>query len=159
VASRWVVGTLDRFAWLDLGAVPSQRRRPIDTNELSISSLSDTGLPRSKAAGRLEMSKYTAEYWKDRADEARAIRDNMTGGVPRRIMAEIAADYDRLYHWTLNRSGPMQRQQAIDVLISSPFSAAQHRKANMSASRRRRSVSQTAKALGIDIPPADEMIE
>ena len=79
------------------------------------------------------MSKYTAEYWKDRADEARAIRDNMTGEVPRQIMADIAADTDRLYHWTLNRSGPMQRQQAIDVLISSPFSAAQDRKANMSA--------------------------
>ena len=49
------------------------------------------------------MSKYTGEYWKERADEARAIRDKMTGGVPRRIMAEIAADYDRLYHWPLHR--------------------------------------------------------
>ena len=68
------------------------------------------------------MSKYTAEYWKDRADEARAIRDNMTSEVPRQIMAEIAADYDRLYHWTLNDLGPMQRQLAIDVLVSSPFS-------------------------------------
>ena len=67
------------------------------------------------------MSKYTAEYWKDRADEARAIRDNLTSEVPRQIMADIAADYDRLYHWTLNDSGPMQRQHAIDVLLSTPF--------------------------------------
>ena len=42
------------------------------------------------------MSKYTAEYWKDRADEIRAIRDTMTSEEPRRIMAEIAVDFDRL---------------------------------------------------------------
>jgi hypothetical protein len=46
----------------------------------------------------------------------------MTAEVSRQIMAEIAADYDRLYHWTLNDSGPMQRQQAIDILVSIPFS-------------------------------------
>jgi hypothetical protein len=34
-----------------------------------------------------------------------------------------AADYDRLCRWTLNDSGPMRRQQAIDVLVSAPFSA------------------------------------
>jgi hypothetical protein len=39
------------------------------------------------------MSKYTAEYWKDRADEIRAIRDNMTSEVPRRITTEIAAKF------------------------------------------------------------------
>jgi hypothetical protein len=70
------------------------------------------------------MSKHTAEYWKDRADEIRAIRDNMTGEVPRQIMAEIAADFDRLYHWTLNDSGPPKRHQAIEILVSTPFSAA-----------------------------------
>ena len=86
------------------------------------------------------MSKYTAEYWKDRADEARAIRDNLTSEVPRQIMADIAADYDRLCHWTLNDSGPMRRQQAIDVLVSSPFSAAQeHEPKSKSANRRRKS--------------------
>ena len=81
------------------------------------------------------MSKYTAEYWKDRADEACAIRDNLTSEVPRQIMADIAADYDRLCHWTLNDSGPMQRQHAIDVLLSCPFSVAQNREPNMSARR------------------------
>ena len=86
------------------------------------------------------MSRYTAEYWKDRADEARAIRDNMTGEVPRQIMADIAADTDRLYHWTLNDSGPMQRQQAIEVLVSSPFSVArEHEPKSKSAKRRRKS--------------------
>jgi hypothetical protein len=86
---------------------------------------SGNGTSRSKLAGRLEMSKYTAEYWKDRADEIRAICDNMISEVPRQIMAEIAADFDRLYHWTLKQEqpGPIQRQQAIDVLLSSPFSA------------------------------------
>jgi hypothetical protein len=70
------------------------------------------------------MSKYTAEYWKDRADEIRAMRDKMSSKEPRRILAEIAADFDRLHNWTLKQSGPMQRQEAMDVLVSSPFSAA-----------------------------------
>jgi hypothetical protein len=99
-----------------------QWRRPIHIDELSISSPGGTGVPKSKTAGRLEMSKYTAEYWKGRADEARAIRDTMTSEEPR-LMEDIAADYDRLCHWTLNDSGPLQRQQAIEVLMSSPFSA------------------------------------
>src|SRR5262249_43556757 len=94
----------------------------IHINEWSISSPGGNGVSRSKTAGRLEMSKCTAEYWKDRADEARAIRDNMTSEGKRWIMAKIAADYDRLYHWTLNDLGPMHRQQAIDILVSSPFS-------------------------------------
>jgi hypothetical protein len=76
-----------------------------------------------KAAGRLELSKYTAEYWKDRADEVRAIRDNMTSEEPRRIMAQIATDYELLRDWTLKQQGPLQRQQAIEILVSSPFSA------------------------------------
>jgi hypothetical protein len=70
------------------------------------------------------MSKYSAEYWQDRVDEARAIRDTMTREEPRRIMAQIAADYELLRDWTLKQHGPLQRQQAIDVLVSSPFSAA-----------------------------------
>ena len=59
------------------------------------------------------MSKYSAKYWKDRAAEIRALRDKMRSEEPRRIMAEIAADFDRLHNWTL-----------IDVLVPSPFSAA-----------------------------------
>ena len=69
------------------------------------------------------MSKYTAEYWKDRADEARAIRDTMNSEEPRRIMAQIAADYELLLDWALKQHGPLQRQRAIEVLMSSPFSA------------------------------------
>jgi hypothetical protein len=84
------------------------------------------------------MSRYTAEYWKDRADEARAIRDNMTSEGPRRIMAQIVADYDCLYHWTLQDAGPMQRQQAIDVLVSSPFSAGQENEPKRKRAKPRR---------------------
>jgi hypothetical protein len=68
------------------------------------------------------MSRYSADYWKNRADEIRAIRDKMRSEEPRRIMADIAADFDRLYNWTLNQQGPMQREQAVEVLMSSPFS-------------------------------------
>jgi hypothetical protein len=69
------------------------------------------------------MSKYSAEYWKDRADETRPIRDKMRSEEPRRLMAGIAADFDRLYHWALEQPSHLQRQQAIDVLLSNPFSA------------------------------------
>jgi hypothetical protein len=69
------------------------------------------------------MSKYSAEYWRDRAEEIRAIRDSMSSNEAKRIMAAIARDYDRLYHWKLKQGGPMQRQQVIDLLLSTPFSA------------------------------------
>jgi hypothetical protein len=57
------------------------------------------------------MSTYSAKYWKDRADEIRDIRDNITGEEPRRILAEIAAEFDRLHDWTLKQSGPSKQQQ------------------------------------------------
>jgi hypothetical protein len=47
----------------------------------------------------------------------------MNSEEQRRIMAQIAADYEFLRDWTLKQHGPLQRQQAIEVLISSPFSA------------------------------------
>ena len=72
----------------------------------------------------LEMSRYSAKSWKYWADEIRDIRDNIKGEEPRRILAEIAAEFDRLHDWTLKQSGPSKQQQAIDVLVSSPFSAA-----------------------------------
>jgi hypothetical protein len=70
------------------------------------------------------MSTYSTKYWKDRADEIRDIRDNITGEEPRRILAEIAAQFDRLHDWTLKQSGPSTQKQAIDDLMSRPFSAA-----------------------------------
>jgi hypothetical protein len=70
------------------------------------------------------MSRHTAKSWKYWADEIRDIRDNITGEEPRRILAEIAANFDRLHDWTLKQSGPSEHQQAIDVLMSRPFSAA-----------------------------------
>jgi hypothetical protein len=38
-------------------------------------------------------------------------------------MTAIAREYDLLYKLTLNQSDPLKQQQAIDVLMSSPFSA------------------------------------
>jgi hypothetical protein len=73
--------------------------------------------------GRLEVLRYSAEYWRDRAEEVRAIRDSMSSNEARRIMTAIARDYDRLYDLTLKQSGPLNRQRAIDALMSSPFSA------------------------------------
>jgi hypothetical protein len=77
------------------------------------------------------MSRYSAEYWRSRADEARAIRDTTIGEEPRRILAEIAADYDRLRDLALTESDLSQRQQAIDVLLSSPISAARDNEPNI----------------------------
>jgi hypothetical protein len=70
------------------------------------------------------MFRYSAEYWKDRADEIRAIRDTMTSEEPRRIMLQIAADYLRLHDCALEREGPLSQRQAIEDRMSSPFSAA-----------------------------------
>jgi hypothetical protein len=35
-------------------------------------------------------------HWRDRADEARAVADPLTDPEARRMMFEIAADYDKL---------------------------------------------------------------
>jgi hypothetical protein len=79
------------------------------------------------------MSRYRccAEFWKNRADETRAIRDMTIGEEPRRILAEMAADYDRLYDLALTGSDLSQRQQAIDVLLSSSLSAARDSEPNI----------------------------
>ena len=79
----------------------------------------------------MEMSRYSAKSWKFWADEIRDIRDNITGEEPRRILAEIAADYDRLHDLALTGSDLSQRQQAIDVLLSSPISAARDSEPNI----------------------------
>jgi hypothetical protein len=68
--------------------------------------------------------KLLAKSWKYWADEIRDIRDTIEGEEPRRILAEIAANFDRLHDWTLKQSGPSERHQAIDVLMSRPFSVA-----------------------------------
>jgi hypothetical protein len=70
------------------------------------------------------MSRYSAKSWKYWADEIRDIRDNITDEEPRHILSEIAANFGRLHDWTLKQSVPSEQQQAIDVLMSRPFSAA-----------------------------------
>jgi hypothetical protein len=73
--------------------------------------------------------RYTPEYWRNRADEASAIRDTMTCKESRRNLAEIAANYDLLRDLAQTKSGPSRRTQAIDVLMSTPFSAAKRGRA------------------------------
>jgi hypothetical protein len=70
------------------------------------------------------MSRYSAKSWKYWADEIRDICDNIKGEEPRRILAEIAANFDRLHDWALKQSSPSKQQQEIDDLVSRPFSAA-----------------------------------
>jgi hypothetical protein len=75
-----------------------------------------------------------AEYWKDRADEVRAIADCMKVEESRRKMAEIAGDYDRL-STNANRlvtqkerdekvANRRAQQQAAASLLDAPFSHA-----------------------------------
>ena len=69
------------------------------------------------------MHRYSAACWKDRAEEIRAIRNSMRNDDVRRIMAGIARDYDRLADFALKRPGHLDAQQAVDTLMSAPFSA------------------------------------
>jgi hypothetical protein len=46
---------------------------------------------------KMKMNGYTANYWRTRADKIRAIRETMESEEDRSIMADIAADYDRLH--------------------------------------------------------------
>jgi len=50
--------------------------------------------------------------------------ESMRSEEARRILAEIAADYDLFYDLALKQSGPLNRQQAIEVLVSDRARAA-----------------------------------
>src|SRR6516165_9409104 len=75
-----------------------------------------------------------AEYWKDRADEVRAIADGMEFEKTKRMMLEIAADYDRLAEDSQRRVPQKERdeqlakhaeaKQVIKRLMEAPFSHA-----------------------------------
>ena len=41
-------------------------------------------------------AKFTAQHWRERAEEARAIADQMTDADARRTMLDIANSYDNL---------------------------------------------------------------
>lgn len=47
---------------------------------------------------------YDAQYWRDRADEARVIADTMTSVEARGAMLEVADSYDRLVEMAERRS-------------------------------------------------------
>jgi hypothetical protein len=73
-----------------------------------------------------------SKYWRDRADEVRAIAEGMTGEEPKRMMLRIACDYDRfakgagVLEWQKERDEQEARrsrqQQATTSLLDTPFS-------------------------------------
>jgi hypothetical protein len=77
----------------------------------------------------------SAEYWQDRADEARAIASCMEHEEMKRMMSEIAADYDRLAKDAKTLETQQERaekeakrfrqKQAAALLVAAPFSNAQ----------------------------------
>jgi PAS domain S-box-containing protein len=81
----------------------------------------------------------STEYWRDRADEVRAIADCMKGEETRRIMAEIAGDYDRLSkdakrHVTQKERNEqeanyLRQRQATVSLLDAPFAHASAKQA------------------------------
>jgi hypothetical protein len=81
----------------------------------------------------------TAEHWKDRADEIRAIAECMKDEETKRMMAEIAHKYDRLakdadrLKTEKERDEEVakrhRRQQATASLIATPFSHARAQQA------------------------------
>lgn len=46
-----------------------------------------------------ELETRTAEYWRSRAKEARAIAEGMADDLSRQTMENIAASYDKLAGW------------------------------------------------------------
>jgi hypothetical protein len=81
----------------------------------------------------------SAKFWKDRADEVRTIAECMNNKETRRMMAEIAGDYDRLSAATdrlvtqkerdEEAASRLRRQQATASLIATPFSDARTQQA------------------------------
>jgi hypothetical protein len=79
------------------------------------------------------------QYWKDRADEVRAIANLLQGEETRRMMAEIATDYDRLSEGAKalvtqkerndEEANRRTRRQITESLISAPFSDARAKQA------------------------------
>jgi hypothetical protein len=80
-----------------------------------------------------------AEYWKDRADAVRAIADCMKDEETRRMMAEIAGDYDRLSKEAKGivtqkerdreEANRLRQQQATASLLDAPFAHASAKQA------------------------------
>jgi len=69
----------------------------------------------------------SAEYWRDKADEVRAIAKCMKDEETRRMMAKLANDYDRLAHHAERQKGPepssdARAGQAVEALLEAPFS-------------------------------------
>jgi hypothetical protein len=80
-----------------------------------------------------------AAYWKDRADEVRSIAECMKDEETKRMMAEVAGDYDRLSkdadglvtqkERDEEEANRLRRQQATASLVATPFSHPQAQQA------------------------------
>jgi hypothetical protein len=72
------------------------------------------------------------EYWRDKADEVRAIGNCMKDEETKRKMAKLASDYDRLAKHAEKQKDPepssdARAGQAVEALIEAPFSHKQAR--------------------------------
>jgi hypothetical protein len=69
----------------------------------------------------------SAEYWRDKADEVRAIANCMKDEETKRMMAKLASDYDRLSKHAERQKDPepssdARAGKAVDALLEAPFS-------------------------------------
>jgi len=67
------------------------------------------------------------EYWRDKADEVRAIANCMKDEETKRMMAKLASDYDRLSKQVERQKDPepssdARAGQAVEALLEAPFS-------------------------------------
>jgi len=74
----------------------------------------------------------SAEYWRDKADEVRAIANCLKDEETKRMMAKLASDYDRLSKHAERQKDPepssnARAGQAVEALIEAPFSHKQAR--------------------------------
>ena len=84
--------------------------------------------------------RHSPEYWRDRADEMRLIAETFDNVDTKRVLLDIAADFDELAMlpaadiskaigaWDGNR-----RSDAISILLSAPFTHARPRRAEGNA--------------------------
>jgi hypothetical protein len=74
----------------------------------------------------------SAKYWKDKADEVRAIANCMKDEETKRMLAKVASDYDRLSKHAERQKVPepssdARAGQAVEALLEAPFSHKQAR--------------------------------
>jgi hypothetical protein len=81
--------------------------------------------------------RYTPEYWKIRAEEARMIAESFSNENTKRLLLDIAKNFDALATLAVNDNPSLRkiighwdnyaRSRAIDVLLSTPFTHTKRR--------------------------------